>query len=160
MDSDCNIVFLLSGDILNLKERIERLKKSNKIVFVHLDMIGGISNSPVIIEYLKKEFNIDGIITTKISLVKKALEANIYVVQRLFLLDSISVENSIDNLKKIKPNAIEVMPGVITKIVKKLHQEFPQLPIICGGLIDEKEEIIDVLKNGAMAVSTTKIDLW
>lgn len=160
INSDCNVVFLLNGDILNLNERVNKLKEKNKIVFVHLDMISGISNNPIIIEYLKKEFNIDGIITTKINLVKKALDCNLYVIQRIFLLDSISLESSIENLKKVKPSAVELMPGVITKVVKKLHKEFPHLPIICGGLIDEKEEIIDVLKNGAMAVSTTKIDLW
>ena len=52
------------------------------------------------------------------------------------------------------------MPGVITKAVRILNKEFPDLPIICGGLIDDKQEIIDVLKNGAMAVSTSKIELW
>ena len=52
------------------------------------------------------------------------------------------------------------MPGVITKLVKRLHNEFPDLPIICGGLIDDKNEIIDALKHGAMAVSTSKKELW
>ena len=158
--SDCNVVFLLNGDILTLKEKVNRLKLNDKSVFVHLDMIGGISSNPVIVKYLKNEFHIDGIITTKTSLVKKALEENIHVVQRIFLLDSISLQTSIENIRRVKPSAIEIMPGVITKAVKRLHKEFPDLPIICGGLIDDKQEIIDVLKCGAMAVSTTKKELW
>lgn len=160
INSDCNVVFLLSGDIITLKEKVSRLKLNDKKVFVHLDMIGGISSNPVIIKYLKNEFHIDGIITTKTSLVKKALEENVYVVQRIFLLDSISLQTSIENIKKSKPSAIEIMPGLICKAVKRLHKEFPHLPIICGGLIDDKQEIIDVLKCGAMAVSTTKKELW
>lgn len=160
LDSDCNVVFLLSGDILTLGEKVKRLKERNKCVFVHLDMIGGISSNPVIVKYLKTQSEIDGIITTKIGLVKKALEEDIHVVQRVFLLDSISLKSSIENLKRCKPSAIEIMPGVMTKVVKRLHKEFPDLPIICGGLIDEKSEIIDVLKNGAMAVSTSKKELW
>lgn len=158
--SDCNVVFLLSGDILTLKEKVSKLKSHDKSVFVHLDMIGGISSNPVIIKYLKTEFNIDGIITTKINLVKKAIEEDIHVVQRIFVLDSISLQSSIENLKKYRPSAIEIIPGVVTKVVKKLNNEFPNLPIICGGLIDDKHEIIDVLKNGAMAVSTSKKELW
>lgn len=158
--SDCNVVFLLNGDILTLKEKINRLKLNDKSVFVHLDMIGGISSNPVIIKYLKNEFHVDGIITTKTNLVKKAIEEDIHVVQRIFLLDSISLQTCMDNIRRVKPSAIEIMPGVITKAVKKLHKEFPDLPIICGGLIDDKQEIIDVLKNGAMAVSTTKKELW
>lgn len=160
IESDCSVVFLLNGDILTLKEKVTELKSNGKSVFVHLDMIGGISSNPVIIKYLKNEFHIDGIITTKINLVKKAIEENVHVVQRIFLLDSISLQNSIENLKRYKPSAIEIMPGVITKAVRILNKEFPDLPIICGGLIDDKQEIIDVLKNGAMAVSTSKIELW
>ena len=160
MQSDCNVVFLLNGDILTLKEKISSLKSNNKSVFVHLDMIGGISSNPVIVKYLKDEFHIDGIITTKSSLVKKAIEEGIPVVQRIFLLDSISLRNSIESIKRVKPSAIEIMPGLITKAVKRFNKEFPDLPIICGGLIDEKQEIIDVLKNGAMAISTTKKELW
>ena len=147
IESDCSVVFLLNGDILTLKEKVAELKSNGKSVFVHLDMIGGISSNPVII-------------TTKINLVKKAIEENVHVVQRIFLLDSISLQNSIENLKRYKPSAIEIMPGVITKAVRILNKEFPDLPIICGGLIDDKQEIIDVLKNGAMAVSTSKIELW
>ena len=160
INSDCNVVFLLNGDILTLKETVKKLHDGGKKVFVHLDMIAGISSNPVIIKYLKKEFKIDGIITTKVSLVKKAMEENIQVVQRIFLLDSISLKNSIENLRRCKPSAIEIMPGGMTKIVKKIHKEFPDLPIICGGLIDEKQEIIDALKNGALAVSTSKKEIW
>lgn len=160
MGSDCNVVFLLNGDILTLKDKVNKLKLSGKSVFVHLDMIGGISSNPVIVKYLKNEFHIDGIITTKTSLVKKALEENLHVVQRIFLLDSISLQTSMENIRRIKPSAIEIMPGIITKVVERLHKEFPDLPIICGGLIDNKQEIIDVLKCGAMSVSTTKKELW
>ncbi|MEG0051124.1 MAG: glycerol-3-phosphate responsive antiterminator [Terrisporobacter sp.] len=160
INSDCNVVFLLSGDILTLKDKVNRLKLNGKSVFVHLDMIGGISSNPVIIKYLKTEFHVDGIITTKNNLVKKALEENVNVVQRIFLLDSISLQTSMQNIRRVKPSAIEIMPGVITKAVRTLHKAFPDLPIICGGLIDDKQEIIDVLKNGAMAVSTTKKELW
>ena len=158
--SDCSVVFLLNGDIITLKEKVKRLKEHNKSVFVHLDMIGGVSSNPIIIKYLINQFGIDGIITTKTNLVKKALEENIQVVQRIFLLDSISLKSSEESLKRVRPNAIEIMPGVISKSVRKLHNNFPDLPIICGGLIDDKQEIFDALKNGAMAVSTTKKELW
>ena len=160
IDSDCNAVFLLNGDIISLKEKVNKLKSHGKRVFVHLDMIGGVSSNPIIVKYLKLESNIDGIITTKMNLVKKALEEDVYVVQRIFLLDSISLQNTIENLKRVKPSAIEIMPGVITKLVKRLHNEFPDLSIICGGLIDDKNEIIDALKHVAMAVSTSKKELW
>ena len=73
---------------------------------------------------------------------------------------SLEKNNNNHNLKRLKQSAIEIMPGVITKLLKRLHNEFPDLPIICGGLIDDKNEIIDALKHGAMAVSTSKKELW
>ena len=42
IDSDCNAVFLLNGDIISLKEKVNKLKSHGKRVFVHLDMIGGV----------------------------------------------------------------------------------------------------------------------
>lgn len=158
--SDCEIVFLLSGDISTLKNTIKYLHKSNKKVFVHLDMIIGISSSPAIVDYIKEEFELDGIITTKPNIVKRALELDIMVVQRFFFIDSMSFENAIESLRKIKPSAIEIMPGIVTKIIKKMNKEFPNIPLICGGLIDEKDEIIRALSNGAMAISTTIEDMW
>jgi glycerol uptake operon antiterminator len=158
--SDCDIVFLLNGDILTLRKKIEFLHKHNKTVFVHVDMIAGISSSPVIVDYIKSELNLDGIITTKTNIVKRAIELDLKVVQRFFFIDSMSLENAIESLRKVKPQAIEIMPGILPKVIRKMNKVYPNLPIICGGLIDEKEEIINVLSSGAMAVSTTKVEMW
>lgn len=158
--SECEVVFLLNGDILTLKKKIKYLHKYGKKVFVHVDMISGISSSPIIVDYIKNELNLDGIITTKTNIVKRALELNINVVQRFFFIDSMSLENAIDSLKKVKPQAIEIMPGIAPKLVKKINKVYPNIPIICGGLIDEKDEIIKALSSGAVAVSLSKTDMW
>jgi glycerol uptake operon antiterminator len=158
--SDCDIVFLLNGDILTLKKRVEFLHKHDKKVFVHIDMIQGISSSPVIVDYIKRELHLDGIITTKTNIVKRAIELDLKVIQRFFFIDSMSLENAIESLRKVKPQAIEIMPGILPKVIKKMNKTYPNIPIICGGLIDKKEEIINVLSVGAMAISTTDIDIW
>ena len=158
--SDCEIVFLLNGDIITLKNKIQYIQKHNKKVFVHIDMISGISASPIIVDYVKKELNLDGIITTKSNIVKRAIELNIDVIQRFFFIDSISVDNAIESLKKVKPKAIEIMPGIVPKIVKRLNKAYPNISIICGGLIDEKEEMINALSSGALAVSVSNDKMW
>lgn len=150
----------MNGDILTLKQEIEFIHQHDKKVFVHIDMVSGISSSPVIVDYIKEEFNLDGILTTKSNIVKRALELKLNVVQRFFFIDSMSLENAIENLKKVKPQAIEIMPGILPKVIKRVNKEFPNIPIICGGLISEKEEIINVLSAGAMEVSTTNPKLW
>jgi len=158
--SECDIVFLLNGDILTLKKKIALLHKHNKKVFVHLDMISGLAASPISVDYIKNELNVDGIITTKTNLVKRAIELNVSVIQRFFFIDSMSLENAIESLRKVKPQAIEIMPGIIPKVIKKINKIYPDIPIICGGLIDNKDEIINILSAGAMAISTSDSRLW
>ena len=158
--SECDVVFLLNGDILTLKKKITLLHKHNKKVFVHLDMISGLASSPISVDYIKNELNVDGIITTKTNIVKRAIELNVSVIQRFFFIDSMSLENAIESLRKVKPQAIEIMPGIIPKVIRKINKVYPDIPIICGGLIDNKDEIINVLSAGAMAISTSNLRLW
>lgn len=47
------------------------------------------------------------------------------------------------------------MPKVIRKITASCR-----LPIIAGGLISDKEDIMLALQNGAAAVSSTNQDVW
>lgn len=112
----------MNGDILTLKQKIEFIHQHDKKVFVHIDMVSGISSSPVIVDYIKEEFNLDGILTTKSNIVKRALELKLNVVQRFFFIDSMSLENAIENLKKVKPQAIEIMPGILPKVIKRVNK--------------------------------------
>ncbi len=160
VDSDCEVVFLLSGDILTLKKKVRELQKHDKKVFVHVDMISGMSSSPVVVDFIKEELNLDGIITTKANIVKRAIELDLPVVQRFFFIDSMSLQNAIDGLKKFKPQAIEIMPGIVPKIIRKINKVYPDIPIICGGLIDDMSEVIQAISSGAMAVSTSNCLLW
>lgn len=50
---------------------------------------------------------------------------------------------------------IEIMPGTLDKVIKKLKNEI-NIPIIAGGLIETQEEIKASLESGASAVSTGK----
>ena len=54
---------------------------------------------------------------------------------------------------------LEIMPGVISKVITQLKKTV-NIPIIAGGIIDNKTEIIEALKAGAAAVSTGKCELW
>ncbi|SHH36355.1 glycerol-3-phosphate responsive antiterminator [Tepidibacter thalassicus] len=157
--SDCNIVFLLYGDIMSLKEKVEFLNNHNKKVFIHLDMITGIASNPIVIDYICENLNIEGVITTKVNIVKRAIDKNVNVVQRFFLLDSMSLESALDGLKKVRPQAIEIMPGIMPKVIKRVSEKI-NVPIIAGGLVEKKEEVIEVLKNGAISVSTSNEKLW
>ena len=47
------------------------------------------------------------------------------------------------------------MPKVVSKICKSTST-----PVIAGGLVSEKEDIMELLDAGVMSVSTTNSDVW
>jgi len=159
LESQCEIIFLLTGNIFNLKELVQKIQETGKLVFVHVDLLDGFSRDFVALEYIHDKIAPDGIITTKSKTIIKAKEMDIFVIERCFLVDSHSIETGIASVKKSSPNAIEILPGIIPKVTKKFVDSF-DIPVITGGLINKKSEVIENLKVGAKAISTTDISLW
>lgn len=163
LKSESKLVFILFGDILKMKYLGEKVLSIGKIPFLHLDMIQGLNSNPIILELVKEYFGSKcGVISTRSNLVQRAKELNIPCVYRMFIMDSIAVKNEINLLNKMKnkPDAIEIMPGVIPKVICKFKEETKNIPIVVGGLIESKNEIIEALKHGAVSISTSKKELW
>lgn len=157
--SNCKTLFLLTGNVFNLQESIEQVHKAAKKVYVDIDFIDGYGKDAVFIEYLHTTLKPDGIITTKGNLIKKAKSLNLFAIQRIFIFDSMSLASGIDSVQKIVPDAIEVLPGIMPKIIKKVREE-TKLPVISGGLISEKEDVQAAVNAGAIAITTGNVSLW
>jgi glycerol uptake operon antiterminator len=157
--SPVSTIFLIHADIFNVKELVARISASGKSVFIHIDFLEGIGKDLKAVEYLANEVKPDGIITTRNANVKYAKEKGIFVVQRFFLIDSQSYETMITSIRSNPPDMIEIMPAVMPGVIKKACGE-TDLPIIAGGLIDSKKDIIDILNAGALGASTGKKELW
>lgn len=157
--SDIPLVFVLFGDICSIEEIVEKLKEAGKTVFVHLDLIQGLSGREVAVDFLKARTKADGIISTKINVVNYAEQQGFYTVFRVFLVDTKAYETLVKQRKQIHMDVLEILPGVMPRVIKKLVQSFP-IPVIASGLIMEKEDVIEGLKAGAMAISTTNIKVW
>ena len=54
---------------------------------------------------------------------------------------------------------IELMPGIIPDVIRRFTQAV-DIPVIAGGLITERKQIIDALSAGAIGVSTGSAALW
>ena len=76
-----------------------------------------------------------------------------------FMVDSASYDNAVRTAAKVRPSMIELMPGIIPGIIKKFTQEV-DIPVIAGGLITDRRQVIDALSNGAIGVSTGSEALW
>lgn len=157
--SDSQIIFLLSGNIYNLKKLVEYVNHSGKHVFVHLDLLKGYAQDNYFIKYLKEEINPTGIISTKNALIARAKQEGLMTVQRLFLLDSSAMDVSLNSAKKIKPDAVEILPGLVPKIIHNVKKEL-NIPIITGGFIETEEEVRSCIDAGAISASTSHKPLW
>lgn len=157
--SDCEIVFLLCGTIFNLKETTKKIKESGKLVFIHVDLVEGFSKDATALKYISEEIKPDGIISTKNSQLKVAKTLGLLTVQRIFIIDSLSIDTAIKASQMIEPDAIEIMPGIMPRITKQLSASL-DVPVIVGGLISEEEEIKKAVSSGALGVSTSSKDLW
>lgn len=159
IQSNANIVFVLTGNITTTKHYIDRLKQAGKQTFVHFDFIDGLANSKGAIQYITEVWKPVGIITTKSNLIKYAKEEGLMTIQRLFLIDRNALNKGVDIAHHCRPDAIEALPGLMPTIIDEMTR-MTKLPIIAGGLIGSKQDILNGLEAGALAVSSGDPKLW
>jgi len=157
--SQVTTVFLLHADIFNIKSMVDEIKGCGKNVFIHIDFLEGIGKDNRAIDYIAEVIKPDGIITTRSSPIKYAKDRGIFTIQRFFLVDSQSYETAINTARSVRPDMAEIMPAVMPGVIKKICRDVP-LPVIAGGLVNSKDDIIEILKSGAVGVSTGKKELW
>ena len=159
---EIQVIFVLYGDVCTIPEILERIKAAGKKAMVHIDLIAGLSAKEISVEFIARQTRADGIITTKPALVRRAKELGIFAVLRFFVIDSLALKN-IENLEMqcgtSRPDFIEVLPGVMPKVLGRIAK-VSRIPMIAGGLITEKEDVIAALSAGAIAVSSTNQDVW
>ncbi len=159
LESDVKIVFVLFGNLCSISGIVERVKEAGKMALVHIDLVEGLSAHEVAVEKNKKNTRADGIISTRLNMINRAKELSFYTVFRIFVLDSRAYQSIEKQRKQIRADFIEILPGVMPKIIQKINKLSVQ-PVIAGGLITDKEDVIDALNAGAISVSTTNQDIW
>lgn len=157
--SSAKIVFLLYGTLCTVGRSVDALKRADKTVFVHIDLIDGLASRESAVDFLIENTSADGIISTKAPLLRYAHERGLMTVRRFFLLDSIALETIRAQAHADTADAYEILPGVMPKIIADICADLIR-PVIAGGLIRDKEDVIAALSAGASAVSSTNPAVW
>ena len=152
-------VFLLGGTILTLPELAAGLRRAGKRVFLHLDLAEGLGRDEAAVTWCVRSLALDGVISTRPTLLKRAHELGAITIQRLFLMDSSSFEHGLRLLRNTPPDMAEVLPGIAPKAIRQLAAALDK-PVIAGGMISEPSEVRDALAAGALAVSASEEKLW
>lgn len=159
LNSPCENIFLLTGNIFNLKDISQKVLDKGKCLYIYVDSIDGFSKDTWGLEYIVKNISLHGIITRKSNLVKLSKDMGVFTIERLLIHDSKALMEGLNSVSSIRPHAIEVLPGIIPKIISKISDE-TRLPIIASGLIFSKEDIALSLQAGAIGVSSTNKETW
>lgn len=130
-----------------------------KRVFLHLDLAEGLGRDDAAVRWCVDHLHVDGLISTRPSLLKLASELGVLTIQRLFLMDSSSFDHGKRLLKNTPPDMAEVLPGIAPKAIRQLCEALDK-PVIAGGLVTEPREIALALQAGALAVSVGRPQLW
>ncbi len=150
---------LLDMHLAQLKPILREAKKYKKKVLLHADLVHGLKSDEAAAVFLCQEICPDGVISTRSTMLSVAKRKGLLTIQRIFMLDSLSLQTSYRTLQKVKPDIVELLPGIIPQMIEEVRNE-THLPIIAGGLIRTEEDIKQAILAGASAVSTSNFKLW
>ncbi len=158
LKAEPSVVFVLYGDICGIGGIVERIKKAGKLAIVHADLITGLSCKEVSVDFLHNTTGADGIISTRVNMLQRAKELGMVAIFRTFVIDSMALE-ALLSVKTFQPDAIDILPGLMPTIIRKVRN-LTGLPVLAGGLITEKQEVLQALEAGALAISSTAGAVW
>lgn len=159
LESDYECLIMLDIHLSQLRYIGDLAKEHGKKLFIHIDLIQGLQADKNGVEFAYGECKPYGILSTKPNVITAAKQKGMVTIQRIFLIDSHSFRKSCALIAKTKPDYIELLPGISAKLIKQFKKVF-QIPVLAGGFIDTMEEVDEALAAGAMAITTSRKELW
>ena len=118
----------------------------------------GLASKEVAVDFIRQSTRADGVISTHTNLIQYAKSLGLFTVLRAFLIDSIALDNLVAS-GRIRPDALDILPGLMPPMIRRVREQ-TGLPVLTGGLITQKAEILQALEAGALAISTTDSAVW
>lgn len=160
--SRASMVIMQGGALADLPRALDRFaeqKLSTLPLFAHIDLISGLENSEVALDYLAEFNRFAGIVTVHHYLAKPARRLGLLSVVRLFLSDSRAIERGVAVAAKSQADAIEILPAVAAVKAASDLDRLP-LPRIGGGLCRTEADVREAIASGCRAVTSTRPELW
>lgn len=152
-------VILMTGNILNVKQYVDVLQSEGLPVIMHVEKIGGLQVDQYGIDFIADYIKPFAIVTTKSSIIKRAKSKGMFVIQRVFLIDTEVYDHLLESLNHLQADIVEIMPSRAPDFLEKLS-EVSHVPVITGGLLATAEHAKEALERGAAAVTTSNTKLW
>ncbi|MFZ4451826.1 glycerol-3-phosphate responsive antiterminator [Salibacterium aidingense] len=152
-------LILLNSRLTQLKSMKQMAYRAGKKLIIHADLIQGLGHDESAAQFLCQQIRPHGLISTRKQVLITARKHGLLTVQRLFLIDSSALETSYKIMEEVKPDVIEVLPGRVPDIIREIAEK-TQIPLIAGGFIRNEQEAAEAMEAGAVAITTTRKELW
>ena len=159
LQSPLDTCILMDFHINLLPSMMQAAHVAGKTVYLHADLLRGVSADEFGCEYLCQRLRADGIISTKPKVLEAARRNRVATILRLFLIDTKSLDKGAALIKNLQPDHVELLPGLACDAIADLKQRLqpaastqPQ-SFLCGGLIKTHAQITRCLEAGACAVT-------
>lgn len=159
LNSSCKNIFLSSGNIFNLKEISNKVNSKQKGLFIYVDNIDGFSKDTWGLEYIVKNINLNGIISSKPNLINLSKSMGVFTIYNMHILDTYSLNRCLQSIIEERPHALEILPGIMPSVIKSIVDK-TKIPLISSGLIKTRKDILNCLDAGAIAVSSSNPAIW
>lgn len=161
--SQSDYILLSEANIGNLQSLIGRCHQSGKKALVHLELLGGFKPDQSGVSLLKSYYKVDGVISSNLSALRYAQKEGLLTIFRVLLIDSRSLDQSLDVIKHNPPNAIEILPAeyacqcleLISRNLKGFDVQF-----IAGGFVKRSYLVEKIFHAGFSGITTSESGLW
>ncbi|MDT8336706.1 MAG: glycerol-3-phosphate responsive antiterminator [Candidatus Izemoplasmatales bacterium] len=159
LESDLVYGILMNFQLAQLEELVKTMKSYQKKVLIHSELIKGLASDEYGAIYLIQVLNVDGIISSKPKVIEVCKKRGVLGIYRFFIKDTISLEQSLDIGRRLRPEYVEILPAACYELIGDIKKDL-NAKVLMGGLIRNKEQAECCFKQGAIAITASNPELW
>jgi glycerol uptake operon antiterminator len=158
LESRAPVIFILRGNGLSLAPLVRQVHAANKLVAVHVDLVGGLRADRASVEWLAGA-GVDAVISSHGQLMPAIRHGGMTAIHRLLLVRRSQLDSALAAIGRSAPNIVEILPGVLLPSVVGMMPRF-DVPVLAGGFVRTEAEVHAILSAGALGVTTSSQALW
>ena len=140
------VIFILRGNGLSLGHLVRRIHDANKLVAVHVDLVGGLRADRASVDWLARS-GVDAVISSHGQLMAAIRHGGMTAIHRLLLVRRNQLDTAVAAIGRSAPNIVEILPGVILPSVLGMMPRF-EVPVLAGGFVRTEADVQAILSAG------------
>ena len=161
LKSECKVVFVLFGTICDIDQIVARIKDAGKVAIVHVDMIQGLSTKRVAVDFIAHNTRADGNYQhEKIHWWSARRRWDFMSIREPLLWNSIALDTLKKQIEMVPTGCSRDHAGGDAEEFLRSMREYTDIPLIAGGLLSDKKDVMAAFEAGTDAISATNEAVW